>query len=111
MLLLFSNDHAVDFFRSLILREKVTRIDRNLILADLQEIKDLNDQVDGAQAQKLSLKDLKEKVDVKAKWLADEVAKANRYVSDLSSKIAALSARQNEILAARRREFYCQCRR
>ena len=89
----------------MILREKVTRIDRNLILADLQEIKDLNDQVDGAQAQKLSLKDLKEKVDVKAKWLADEVAKANRYVSDLSSKIAALSARQNEILAARSGNF------
>ena len=54
------------------------------------------------QAQKLSLKDLKEKVDVKAKWLVDEVAKANRYVFRICPvKLRPYQRGKNEILAAR----------
>ncbi len=45
------------------------------------------------------------RVDKQAEWLAGEVEKASKYEADLSGKIAALSARQQQILAERSGSF------
>lgn len=103
--LLFSGDGAKDFLKGLILREKITGQDKDLIHAVLLEIDLLNKQKERLKIQQKSLDIFKKEVNKQASFLAGEVAKANKYVSDLSGKISALSARQNEILAARSGNF------
>lgn len=105
LLLLFASGSADKFFRDLTYRRYLAQLDRNTIATISGEIKDLNDQSSMINNQKKSLDGLRQKVDTQATWLAGEVAKANKYVSDLSNKVAALSARQNEILAARSGSF------
>lgn len=101
LLLLFSADNATNFFRDLGYREKLAKNDRDLIASISGEITSLSTQKEVLSAQKSNLDALKKRVDDQATFLAGEVAKASRYVSDLSGKIASLTARQNELLAAK----------
>lgn len=103
--LLFSSDSASDFFKDLSYRQKLADQDRDTITSISGEIKNLNDLTTSMTAQKGSLDALKAKVDTQAVFLAGEVAKANAYVSDLSGKIAALSARQQSLLAEKTGTF------
>jgi polyhydroxyalkanoate synthesis regulator phasin len=105
LLMLFSSDNATTFFRDLSYREKLAHEDRRIIESVSQEVANLNEQTTNLKAQKTNLDALRVRVDQQASFLAAEVAKANQYVSDLSGKIAALSARQNEILAERNGNF------
>lgn len=97
--LLFSADSASDFFKDLSFRQKLADQDRDFIASISAEIKMLNDQSAMLGSQKTSLDALRTRVNEQATFLAGEVAKANAYVSDLSNKIAGLSARQQQILA------------
>ncbi len=97
--LLFSNDGAKDFLKGLILREKIARQDKDLIHTVLLEIDLLNKQKEQLKIQQENLDVFKKEVNKQANFLAGEVAKADKYVSDLSGKISALSARQQSLLA------------
>ncbi len=97
--LFFSSDGAKDFFRNLVLREKIANQDKDLIQDVLSEIDLLNKQKEELKIQKFNLDVFKKQVDVLAGRLAGEVANANKYLSDLSGKISALSARQQALLA------------
>ncbi len=105
LLILFSSRSANEFFKDLAYREKLARVDREIISSVSGEITLLNAQSSLLKEQKINLDALKKRVDEQAGFLAKEVDKANKYVSDLSGKVAALSARQNEILAARSGSF------
>ena len=96
---LFAADTAQQLFADLAYRDKLARDDRDIIASISGEVKEL-----GVRSQELgnqinNLDALKKRVDEQAKWLAGEVAKANKYVSDLSGKIASLTARQQALLA------------
>jgi len=105
LLILFSARSANEFFQDLAYREKLARSDREIISSVSGEIAVLSAQKKVLSTQKINLDALKKRVDEQAGFLAREVDKANKYVSDLSGKVAALSARQNEILAARSGSF------
>lgn len=105
LLMLFSSDSAAKFFSDLSYREKLAHDDRLVIRSISAEVSDLSSQSASLKQQKTNLDALRVRVDQQATFLAAEVAKANQYVSDLSGKIAALSARQNEILAERSGNF------
>lgn len=106
LLLLFSSDTAANFFRDLVIREKLAHEDRKMIASVSGEIKMLNAQSSMLNGQKTSLDALKQRVNEQAIFLAGEVAKANAYVADLGGKISALTARQQQILAERTGTFY-----
>lgn len=105
LLILFSARNANEFFQDLAYREKLARNDREFIGEISSQIKSLSTQKEILSTQKTNLDALKKRVDEQAGFLAKEVDKANKYVSDLSSKVSALNARQNEILAARSGNF------
>lgn len=101
LLLLFSSDSAADFFRDAAYREKLAQDDQEYINSISGEIASLRDESEQIKTQQASLDAVRKKVDEQATFLAGEVAKADKYVSDLSGKIAALTARQQELLAAK----------
>lgn len=101
LMVLFAADSAADFFRDLAYREHLAKKDRETITSIGNEVKQLHDQREALTVQKQNLASLRVKVDQQASFLAKEVEKAQAYVSDLGGKIAALSARQQSILAER----------
>ena len=86
LLLLFSSKSASQFFKDISYREKLARNDHDTIQTVSGEVKSLNDQSTSLKSQKVNLDALKKRVDEQAGWLQGEVDKANKYVSDLSSK-------------------------
>lgn len=105
LLLLFRAENANDFFKDVAYREKLAGQDRQVILEVSGEISELKSQDENLKVQKTNLAGLKDRVDKQATWLAGEVEKANKYVTDLGSKISALSARQKALLAERTGTF------
>ncbi|TSC87963.1 MAG: Uncharacterized protein G01um101416_278 [Microgenomates group bacterium Gr01-1014_16] len=101
LLVLLSSGTAEKFFRDAGYRERLAANDREVISGISREINDLNVQSSMLNVQKKNLDGLRVRVDKQATFLAGEVAKADRYVTDLGGKIAALSARQQELLAER----------
>ena len=99
LMTLFAAGTAQELFADLAYREKLAKSDRDLIKEISDEVSALNAQRTALNAQKDNLDALKKRVDDQATWLAGEVAKANAYVSDLSGKIASLTARQQALLA------------
>lgn len=105
LLLLFSSKSASQFFKDISYRERLARNDRETIQQVSGEIRNLNDQSTILKSQKVNLDALRKRVDEQAAWLQGEVDKANKYVADLSGKVAALSARQQALLAEKTGTF------
>ncbi len=105
LLLMFATSTAADFFRDMAYREKLARRDQTYIMDVSGQISDLQHQGEKLKSQKANLDAVRQKVDAQAEFLAGEVAKANAYVSDLSGKIAALTARQQALLAEKTGTF------
>src|SRR3989344_1624434 len=105
LLLMFSSATAADFFRDTAYRQKLAQQDQKYISSISGEIGELKTQSAKIKIQQENLAGLKVRVDEQASFLAGEVAKASNYVSDLSGKIAALSARQQALLAEKTGTF------
>lgn len=101
LFVLLSSGTAEKFFRDAGYRERLAANDREVISGISGEIRDLGEKSEELKKQKTSLDGLRVRVDKQATFLAAEVEKADKYVSDLGSKIAALSARQQDLLAER----------
>jgi len=99
MLIFFSSNSGGEFFRDLAYREKLAHNDQEIIKVVAGEINKLNTQAENMKRQKESTAALKVRVDKQAGFLEGEVKKASAYVSDLGGKIAALTARQQALLA------------
>ncbi|MBI2196134.1 hypothetical protein HYU45_00835 [Candidatus Daviesbacteria bacterium] len=105
LLVILSSVHSGDLFRELSYRQSVTREDRQIITSITAEVVDLLTQKENLEKDKAKLAVFQEQVDKNAGFLGGEIKKAKAYQSDLSGKIAELSAKQQEILAARSGQF------
>lgn len=105
LLVIFSSIKAGDLFRELSYRQSVTREDRLIISSITAEVIDLLTQKAKLEKDKQSLALLQLQVDKNAAFLGGEIRKAKTYQADLTGKIAELTAKQQEILAARSGQF------
>lgn len=99
--LILSSHDANEAFRLVGFYSFLSKRNRDTIVNLVNEISDLEKektQISGIIAQTTGLK---AQIDQKANFLAGEVAKANVYEQQLQSQIAALSARQKDILGQR----------
>ncbi|MDO8573168.1 MAG: SpoIID/LytB domain-containing protein, partial [Candidatus Daviesbacteria bacterium] len=101
LLVIFSSLGAGDLFRELSYRQTVTREDRQVITSVTSEVIDLLTQKDKLEKDKIKLAGLQAEVDKNAKFIGGEVKKAKAYQTDLGKQIAQLSAKQQELLAAK----------
>lgn len=99
LLVIFSSMAAGDLFRELSYRQTVTREDRQIITSVTAEVIDLLTQKAKLEKDKTRLANLQAEVDKSAKFLGGEIKKAKAYQADLSTQIAQLSAKQQELLA------------
>lgn len=105
LLVIFSSMQSGDLFRELSYRQTVTREDKSIISSITSEVVDLLTQQEKLEKDKQKLASLQAEVDKNAGFLAGEIKKAKDYQSDLTGKIAELSAKQQAILAARSGQF------
>lgn len=101
LLVILSSVSAGDLFRDLSYRQTVTKEDRQVISSITGEVVDLLTQKEKLEKDKQRLAVLQEQVDKNATFLNGEIKKAKAYQAQLSSQIAQLSARQQQIIAQR----------
>ena len=101
LLVLLSSFQSGDLFRELSYRQSVTREDRQIITSITNEVVNLLTEKEKLEKDKARLAALQIEVDKSAKFLGGEIKKAKAYQAQLSSQIAQLSARQQQIIAQR----------
>ena len=82
-------------------QRKVIENDRDTIIKVVLYIKDLENKKQELENEKVRLKIIKEETDKLAGFLSGEIAGAKKYQTTLSSQIAQLSARQQQLVAQR----------
>lgn len=100
-LVIFSAVRSGDLFRDLSYRQAATKEDRQVITSITDEVLNLLNEKEKLEKDKSRLAVLQADVDKNAKFFEGEITKAKKYQSELSSKIAQLSARQQQIIAQR----------
>ncbi len=98
---IFSSIGSGDLFRELSYRQTVTKEDRSVIASVTAQVIDLLTQKTKLEKDKASLAVFQAEVDKNAVFLGGEIKKAKAYQADLTGKIAQLSAKQQELLAAK----------
>jgi SpoIID/LytB domain protein len=73
--------------------------DKQTIIKIVLYIKNLEEKKKNLEEEKSRLASIKSEVDKQSQFLSDEVSKAKKYQAELSTKIAELSARQQELIA------------
>ena len=101
LMVILSSIGSGDLFRELSYQQSVTREDKSIIISITAEVVDLLTQKDKLEKDKAKLAVFQTEVDKNAKFLGGEISKAKAYQADLSSKIVALTARQQQILSQR----------
>jgi len=97
--LFLASSSANDLFRQLSYRQSAATNDKKIILQVSQELKELNDNKVKLETNNLKLNSAKNKLDQDTKNLASEVQKVEDYFGQVQSTIAALSAKQQALLA------------
>lgn len=100
-LIILSSQGSADIFKELSYRLAATREDRKVIGSITEEMLDLVSQKERLEKDKVSLAFLQAQVDKNAQFFDGEVKKAKVYQSELSSQIASLTAKQQQIIAQR----------
>ncbi len=98
---LFSALDSGSINRELAYRFQTQDQDRQIILQISKEIIGIEKDKAGLEKKKSSLSSLSSVLDKQAKFLEGEVAGVSEYIGSLEGKIAALSAKQQSILAAK----------
>ncbi len=98
---ILSSFQSGDLFRELSYRQTVTKEDRQIITSVTNQVIDLLKEREKLQKDQDRLALVQAEVDKNAQFIGGEVKKAKDYQSQLSSKIAQLSARQQQIIASR----------
>jgi len=102
---LFASKNAADFLKNLEVSQILARRDKVEIEKIVGEIASFNAQIANIKSQKSRLDMLRASVDKQAQFLANEVAKADKYQADLGGRISALTARQNSLIAQKTGTF------
>lgn len=98
---ILSSGNSGSIFQVLGYVQAASREDQRVIVSVTDDIQDLLTQKDKLEKDKASLANLQSEIDVNAKFLNGEIAKAQDYQATLSSQIAQLSAKQQQLLAAK----------
>jgi len=101
LLLFLASGSASDLTRQLSYRSAVADQDKTVIRQIAEEIIQLEEDKQRLEENKIRLAALREKFDSEAAFFRSEVAGAKAYQGALAGKIAELSAKQQEILAAK----------
>lgn len=73
--------------------------DKQTIVRIVLYVKDLEDKKKELESEQVRLGKIKESIDKQSAFLGTEIGKAKQYQTELSGKIAALSARQQQLIA------------
>lgn len=104
-LILVSSQTAGDLTRGLTYKQVTTDEDKNLIVGITSEILKLEDDKKSIEADKQRLATLQTKLDSQQSFFEKEIAGAKKWQAELQGKIAALSAKQQAILAQKSGTF------
>ena len=105
LLIFLSSANAAKFTQDLAYRSSVEAQDNRLITALGDEIEQLESDRTNLEARQKQLAALQVQLNEQAEFFAGEIAKAEEYQESLSGQIAALSAKQQEIINARSGSF------
>lgn len=105
LLLFFSTQSASNLTKDLMYRSSVEAQDNRLIANISGEIGSLEADTKKLEEDQVRLAALQKQLDEQADFFESEIGKAKKYQSEVSAKIAALSARQQEIINARSGTF------
>jgi len=103
--LFLASSSANDLFRELSYRQSAAENDKKIIIDISQDLKKLNDNKTKLEANNLKLNNAKAKLDQDTKNLASDVKKVEDFFSQVESTIAALSAKQQALLAEKTGTF------
>lgn len=101
LVVILSSLSSGDLFREITYRQTVTKEDKQIIASVTADVLDLLNQKEKLEADRAKLALLQKEVDKSAKFIGGEVKKAKTFQAELTSKIAQLSARQQQIIASR----------
>lgn len=98
---LFTSRNASESVNNFFYQKKLIDQDKATIIKLVLRIKDLEKKKQNLEKEKSRLAVVKEEVNTQSKFLEGEIAKAKKYQSELSSKIASLSVRQQQLIASK----------
>ena len=98
LLTFFASNDATEALRHVAFTQQASREDREII-------SNISEKITKLAGDKKRLAGVQAQVDRQSQFLKGEIAKAKSFQSELEGKIAALSARQQEIVSARSGEF------
>lgn len=101
LMVILSSIQSGDLFRELSYRQSVAKEDRQIIVSITNEVINLLTEKEKLEKDKARLALLQADVDKNTKFLGGEIQKAKAFQSELTSKIAQLTARQQAIIASR----------
>lgn len=101
LLVILSSGGSGNLFRELSYRQAATREDQNVITQVTADMLDIITQKEKLEKDKAAMAVMQIEVDKNATFIGGEVKKAKDYQGNLTTQIAKLSARQQEIIAAR----------
>lgn len=96
---LFTSPTTTASFNNYFYQRRLVEQDKDTIIKLVIRIKNLEEKKRQLQSEKTRLAVIKADVDQQSQFLSGEIAKAKKYQTELSSKIAVLSARQQQLLA------------
>lgn len=102
---LFSSDSLASAARTFQYQQATQQRDRQLIQSIGKEIVQLEQDKKQVEQDKVRLAELQKQLDGQVAFFQKEIAGAKKYQQELAGKIAALSARQQEILAEKQGSF------
>ncbi|MCX6726120.1 MAG: hypothetical protein NT052_02285 [Candidatus Shapirobacteria bacterium] len=105
LFVIFLSSTANDLLRELSYRRATTEKDKEIILTTSQELKKLNDDKQKLELNKQLLSSAKNRLDKDTATLRNEVKKVDTYIGQVNQTIAALTAKQQEIINARSGSF------
>lgn len=102
---IFLSDNLSESLQHFFYQKTILDEDKRSIIRVVMHVKEVEDKKNTLSSERTRLEPLKTEVDKQSKFMAEEVGKSKQYETELSSKIAQLSARQQDILNARSGSF------
>ncbi len=104
-LIFLASENASELTRELSYRTVQTNEDKKIIVGISQDLKKLQEDKDKLETNQAWLTKTKSGISSQASFLKVEVEKVDKYLGEISSKIAELTSRQQEIINARSGSF------
>ncbi|HLD26569.1 MAG TPA: SpoIID/LytB domain-containing protein [Patescibacteria group bacterium] len=101
LITLFTSTHLQSSINNFFYQKKLVDQDKETIVKLVLRIKDLEEKKRSLESEKKRLAVVKTDANTQSQFLEGEITKAKKYQSELSSKIASLSARQQQLIAAK----------